>query len=173
MAALFPASAALAACLVLVPNNSAHTRHTWRKSEGRNLGGLEWALGGLESMHPAAERHCAFIAPFPGKLGPLHLVQSKLKLRTAVVRSLRVGSTSLLHVRCLNRLLVDPWEVQEDGPGKIAVVLPPDDGRVKHVKKILKSDDGNTLRIGVVDAGTEEDAVVQWQVRCVCVHRRL
>ena len=124
-------------------------------------------------MHPAAERHCAFIAPFPGKLGPLHLVQSKLKLRTAVVRSLRVCSTSLLHVRCLNRLLVDPWEVQEDGPGKIAVVLPPDDGRVKHVKKILKSDDGNTLRIGVVDAGTEEDAVVQWQVRCVCVHRRL
>ena len=54
--------------------------------------------------------------------------------------------------------------MQEDGPGKIAVFLPAEDGRAKHVKKILKSDDGKTLRVGVVDAGTEEDAVVCWQV---------
>lgn len=44
---------------------------------------------------------------------------------------MRVGSASLLHVRCLNRLLIDPWEVNEDGPGKLAVILPADDGRVK------------------------------------------
>jgi 16S rRNA (uracil1498-N3)-methyltransferase len=34
---------------------------------------------------------------------------------------------------------------------------------LQHVKKILKSEDGKTLRIGVVDGGTEEDAVVEWQ----------
>ena len=46
-------------------------------------------------------------------------------------RRLRVGSASLLHVRCLNRLLIDPWEVRNDGPDKLAIVLPADDGRVK------------------------------------------
>ena len=49
-------------------------------------------------------------------------------------RRLRVGSASLLHVRCLNRLLIDPWEVRDDGPGRLAIVLPGDDGRVKVCK---------------------------------------
>ena len=85
-------------------------------------------------------------------------------LRVAACRGrrLRVGS-SIMHVRCLNRLLLDPWEVQQESPNKIAVVLPADDKRVMHVRNILKSTDGKTLRIGVVDAGTEDDATVQWQ----------
>ena len=150
----------------------------------------------------------------PPQWSPLHHIsQGRLQLRTCAMpslprRALRVGSASLLHVRCLNRLLIDPWEVNEDGPGKLAVILPADDGRVKvsfvqkeawsrlswyhhsvcvekdqrarerlvrrvavlttpflkqHVKKILKSEDGKTLRIGVVDGGVEEDAVVEWQ----------
>ena len=109
-----------------------------------------------------------FIGPLLGTLRPTDAVQKRQlyhlrPLAQLPARKLRVGSNSLLHVRCLNRLLVDPWEVQEDGQNKLAVVLPADDGRVKHVKKILKVEDGKTLRIGVVDAGIEEDAVVKWQ----------
>ena len=109
-----------------------------------------------------------FIGPLLGTLRPTDAVQKRqlYHLRPWAQlpeRKLRVGSNSLLQVRCLNRLLVDPWEVQEDGQNKLAVVLPADDGRVKHVKKILKVEDGKTLRIGVVDAGIEEDAVVKWQ----------
>jgi hypothetical protein len=121
--------------------------------------------------HPAKGAAEGFVHPFwgSGGRGVATHARALLHHRPAhpgtglPARWLRVGSTSLLHVRCLNRLLIDPWEVRGDGSGKIAIVLPAEDGRVKHVRKILKSEDGNTLRIGVVDAGTEEDAVVRWQ----------
>jgi len=70
-----------------------------------------------------------------------------------------------LQIRCLNRLLLEREELTIDSTGdttRVKAVLTKADPRVKHVRKILKASDGATLRIGLVDAGVEEDAVVRW-----------
>ena len=160
-----PGLAALAAFLILAPHTARTSEaclgsacaHSFKRTRSSKPQGGQAVRAGTETTAGAL-----FVSPMwrAVTLGRPHLGKG----RALPIRRLRVGSSSLIHLRCLNRLLVDPWEVQEDGPGKIAVFLPAEDGRAKHVKKILKSEDGKTLRVGVVDAGTEEDAVVCWQV---------
>ena len=67
-----------------------------------------------------------------------------------------------LHVRCLNRLMFEREDVVPMGEGGARIVLGESDPRTKHVRKIIKTPDGSTLRVGVVDHGVEEDAVVCW-----------
>ena len=67
-----------------------------------------------------------------------------------------------LHVRCLNRLMFEREDVVPMGEGGARIVLEESDARTKHVRKIIKTPDGGTLRVGVVDHGVEEDAVVFW-----------
>ena len=159
--------AAIAAWLVLAP-------HSADTSQSLQQGTL---LQADRLQRQSARETAFFLAPFQGTLGfgdsacrgiskswsHQILLHHSVHPSAGGLRRLRVGSSALLHCRCLNRLIFDPWEVQDDGPGKLAVVLPPHDARVQHVKKIIKSQEGKTLRIGVVDAGTEEDAVVRWQ----------
>lgn len=68
----------------------------------------------------------------------------------------------MLHVRCLNRLMFEREDVVALGGGGSRIVLGESDARTKHVRKILKAADGAMLRVGVVDYGVEEDAVVCW-----------
>jgi hypothetical protein len=49
-------------------------------------------------------------------------------------------------------LLFEPHEVTVEGDACVAV-LPLKDHRAAHVRDILKSQDGDTLRVGVLDAG--------------------
>jgi hypothetical protein len=158
---------ALAAFFILVP----HTVHPSRACLHDRVPSRQRPCKHAGLPAKGAAEGVMFVHPFWGSGGRGVATHARVLLHHWAAhpgtglpaRRLRVGSTSLVHVRCLNRLLIDPWEVRDDGSGKIAIVLPADDGRVKHVRKILKSEDGNTLRIGVVDAGTEEDAVVRWQ----------
>jgi hypothetical protein len=137
-----PRFAALAACLVLAPHSHAARLGARFQARSRPSVCEEQVQGSRAVGARGGGVHTAgslslFVAPaiFPG---PRHAAQGRLQLchitsASSVLpkRRLRVGSASLLHVRCLNRLLIDPWEVKEDGPGKIAVVLPAEDGRVK------------------------------------------
>lgn len=67
-----------------------------------------------------------------------------------------------LQIRCLNRLIVEREDVVVRDSGGARIVLGEGDSRTKHVRNIIKAADGATLRVGVVDHGSEEDAVVHW-----------
>lgn len=70
-------------------------------------------------------------------------------MRVSASPSRGYASTTTLR---LNRLLFEPQEVTVEGDACVAV-LPPKDHRAAHVRDILKSQDGDTLRVGVLDAG--------------------
>jgi hypothetical protein len=55
-------------------------------------------------------------------------------------------------VRCLNRLMIEPDEVQVKGSACYSI-LSSSDPRTVHVRNILKAEDQATVRAGIVDAG--------------------
>jgi len=60
----------------------------------------------------------------------------------------------------LNRLFVDLDECSEQN-GELNVFLEACDVRAKHIKKILKLDIGDSIRIGVVDVGANDTSIIQ------------
>lgn len=73
-------------------------------------------------------------------------------------------------ILCMNRILVEPGEciVERNGQrsasddGELVVALGPEDRRTKHVREVLRAEDGTRVRVGVLDAGTTDGAKVQW-----------
>jgi hypothetical protein len=60
------------------------------------------------------------------------------------------------------RLILEENELTEAPGGDLVALIDSSDRRAKHVKKIIKTAAGGTLRVGVVDRGCEEDALVDW-----------
>ncbi|CAM9305836.1 unnamed protein product, partial [Chrysoparadoxa australica] len=70
-------------------------------------------------------------------------------------------SPSLLR-RHLNRIMLEPEELKLGPNQELHVKLKPTDRRTKHIRDILKVEDGDELRAGVINAGSCDDALVQW-----------
>mmetsp|Transcript_9402 Transcript_9402/g.14177 ORF Transcript_9402/g.14177 Transcript_9402/m.14177 type:complete len:111 (+) Transcript_9402:36-368(+) len=56
--------------------------------------------------------------------------------------------------RYLNRIMFEPWEVVVENR-KCYCKLNSSDKRFEHLKKILKVNDGDAIRVGIVDAGRQ------------------
>ncbi|CAM9248535.1 unnamed protein product, partial [Heterosigma akashiwo] len=67
-----------------------------------------------------------------------------------------------LVVRHLNRILFEASEVETAEDGMCHAIIPKDDKRAKHIHKILKLPSGGSIRAGVLDAGKEDNAVIEW-----------
>ncbi|CAN0381249.1 unnamed protein product, partial [Discosporangium mesarthrocarpum] len=79
----------------------------------------------------------------------------------------REANPGVLHrrsvIRCLNRIMLEPSEVTIGEDGACTATLKSNDVRVTHIRKVLKAKDGDTVRVGVVDAGIRNTAEVAWQ----------
>ncbi|KAL1524304.1 hypothetical protein AB1Y20_019206 [Prymnesium parvum] len=64
-------------------------------------------------------------------------------------------------IMMMNRLLLDPSECSEVD-GQLVASLDPQDRRTKHVREVLRGEDGSQLRAGVLDAGSTDEATVMW-----------
>lgn len=64
---------------------------------------------------------------------------------------------------CLNRLLLEPSECEEDPDGRLVARLSANDRRTEHVRRQLKAVSGQTVRAGVLDAGATDSAELQWE----------
>ena len=62
--------------------------------------------------------------------------------------------------RNLNRLLVEPGECSSDSNGRVVARLPRDDPRSQHVRDVLRSANGDTVRAGILDGGATDVATV-------------
>lgn len=51
------------------------------------------------------------------------------------------------------RVMLEPSEVVEGEEGGLSVTLPAADSRTAHVRGVLKGENGECLRVGVVNAG--------------------
>lgn len=49
--------------------------------------------------------------------------------------------------------MLEPSEVDRDEDGRLFAALSATDGRTAHVRSVLKGNDGQSVRVGVVDAG--------------------
>lgn len=49
--------------------------------------------------------------------------------------------------------MVEPSEVVKDDQGSLSATLPASDARTAHVRGVLKVENGESLRVGVVNAG--------------------
>lgn len=49
--------------------------------------------------------------------------------------------------------MIEPSEVVEDDQGSLSATLPASDARTAHVRGVLKVENGESLRVGVVNAG--------------------
>ena len=84
----------------------------------------------------------------------LLLCDDTSSLRTP--RRVRPPPSSL---QMLNRLMVHPHEVSAAGN---KVCIPLSDPRAQHAATILRCRDGDALRVGVLDEGVDDAAVVRW-----------
>ena len=62
--------------------------------------------------------------------------------------------------RYLNRLLFDMDECLSLDKGNIEATLPSNDARVKHVQDILKLKAGDTVKIGILDVGINDNGML-------------
>lgn len=51
------------------------------------------------------------------------------------------------------RIMLEPSEVVRGEDGSLSATLDAADSRAAHVRSVLKAEDGQTVRVGVVDAG--------------------
>ncbi len=72
------------------------------------------------------------------------------------------GPPQTLVVRWLNRLVMEPSELVNDGNGSVHAVMKADDPRAIHVRSILRNTDGSFVRAGIVDGGKTDSAQVNW-----------
>ncbi|CAM9214074.1 unnamed protein product [Scytosiphon promiscuus] len=77
------------------------------------------------------------------------------------LRDAHAGPRRLV-VRCLNRIMLEPSEVCDGEEGKLSATLPAVDSRAAHVRAVLKLEDGESVRVGVVNAGRIDDASINW-----------
>ncbi|CAM9944393.1 unnamed protein product, partial [Hapterophycus canaliculatus] len=62
-----------------------------------------------------------------------------------------------------DRIILEPSEVCEGEEGKLTAFLPAIDSRTAHVRAVLKLEDGESVRVGVVNAGRRiDDASINW-----------
>lgn len=52
-----------------------------------------------------------------------------------------------------SRIMLEPFEVERGEEGRLSVTLPAGDARTAHVRGVLKVENGESLRVGVVNAG--------------------
>jgi 16S rRNA (uracil1498-N3)-methyltransferase len=71
----------------------------------------------------------------------------------------RVKSAAIV---CLNRLLLEPSEVQVEDGDRLVAHLPSSDPRTEHVRSKLKAKSGQRVRAGVLDAGVTNQAQLEW-----------
>ncbi|CAK0853340.1 unnamed protein product, partial [Prorocentrum cordatum] len=62
----------------------------------------------------------------------------------------------------LNRLLLERHELLPGACGGRRAVLPLADPRASHVARVLRLQDGDTVRVGVLDGGIDDAAAVRW-----------
>lgn len=60
----------------------------------------------------------------------------------------------------LNRILISESEVTTTNGGSSMCSLPPDDTRSSHIRKILKLNPGDNLRVGVINRGMVDKATL-------------
>ena len=66
-------------------------------------------------------------------------------------------------VVCLNRLLLEESECRIMKPeNKLVADLGAADPRAVHVRKVLRAENGQTVRAGVLDKGRSDAATVRW-----------
>eukprot|EP00903_Cladosiphon_okamuranus_P010372 g9812.t2 len=58
--------------------------------------------------------------------------------------------------------MLEPSEVVEDEEGNLRSTLPAGDARTAHVRGVLKVENGESVRVGVVNAGRMDDASINW-----------
>ncbi|CAM9341699.1 unnamed protein product [Sphacelaria rigidula] len=56
-------------------------------------------------------------------------------------------------MRTINRIMLEPSEVVKLEDGFLTARLGAADSRTVHVRKVLKAENGECVRVGVVDAG--------------------
>lgn len=72
------------------------------------------------------------------------------------------GGRRPLIVRHLNRIMLEPEEIRTNADGSCYAVLAPNDARTQHIRTILKTLDGGHLRVGVVDASSNDNVPITW-----------
>ncbi|CAM9304876.1 unnamed protein product [Ascophyllum nodosum] len=73
------------------------------------------------------------------------------------------GGPRRMIVRCLNRIMLEPSEVMRGEDGRLYAKLGAADSRTHHVRSVLKALDGEPVRVGVVDRGLIDDAMINWK----------
>ncbi|CAB1117076.1 unnamed protein product [Ectocarpus sp. CCAP 1310/34] len=59
--------------------------------------------------------------------------------------------------------MLEPAEVVRDEEGNLSATLPAADSRTAHVRGVLKVENGEPVRVGVVNAGRMDDASITWE----------
>ena len=62
----------------------------------------------------------------------------------------------------LNRILFEPSECSPLDGGRRMARLPFDDPRAQHLANIIRAQDGDTMRVGVLDEGVDDAGVLRW-----------
>ena len=62
----------------------------------------------------------------------------------------------------LNRVLLEPSECETTTEDQLVAWLGPDDARTVHVRDHIQAKSGQTLRAGLLDAGTTDSARLEW-----------
>ncbi|CAM9161963.1 unnamed protein product [Ectocarpus sp. 4 AP-2014] len=125
--------------------------------------------GGGAFSHHAGGFHTHHMHTMTGRPGPYHLrwrqPQKWCNTRERRYDGLcdpNAGPRRLV-VRCLNRIMLEPSEVVRDEEGNLSATLPAADSRTAHVRGVLKVENGESVRIGVVNAGRMDDASITWE----------
>ncbi|EKX30981.1 hypothetical protein GUITHDRAFT_122815 [Guillardia theta CCMP2712] len=121
---------------------------------------LSWSLTAQSCSKRVWQSRLSLSQPQAFITAPARFGMTGMKPPISLRRNRRLNH---MQVRCLNRLLFEPEEVVPSSQSSCLLYLAKSDKRVTHIKKILKLENGQSLRIGVVDAGKEEDAVLEWQ----------
>ena len=97
--------------------------------------------------------------PSDARPGMVMVLGHALSLRhSSVIRHYRATP-----VVCLNRLLLEESECRIMRPeNKLVADLAATDSRAVHVRKVLRAENGQTVRAGVLDMGRSDAATVRW-----------
>jgi hypothetical protein len=96
---------------------------------------------------------CVNVSPYCGAAARIAVRQRGLHaLAKPVLHPYNRNRVNRQVVRCLNRLMIEPDEVQSQG-SECYTILSSSDARTVHVRNILKAEDQATVRAGIVDAG--------------------